>query len=39
MPRISRIDAAGALHHAMVRGIERGVVFRYNTNRRIPSSA
>ena len=28
MPRRSRIDAAGALHHVMVRGIERGVVRR-----------
>jgi len=28
MPRSSRIDAAGALHHVMVRGIERGKVFR-----------
>jgi len=26
MPRKSRIDAAGALHHVMVRGIERGAV-------------
>jgi len=24
MPRRSGIDAAGALHHVMVRGIERG---------------
>jgi hypothetical protein len=29
MPRRSRIDAAGALHHVMVRGIERGAVFRF----------
>ena len=28
MPRRSRIDAAGALHHVMVRGIERAAVFR-----------
>jgi len=27
MPRKSRIDAPGAIHHVMVRGIERGVVF------------
>jgi putative transposase len=33
MPRKSRIDAAGAIHHAMVRGIERGAVFRDNTDR------
>ena len=26
MPRKSRIDAGDALHHIMVRGIERGVV-------------
>lgn len=33
MPRKSRIDAAGALHHIMVRGIERGTVFRDDTDR------
>jgi putative transposase len=33
MPRRSRIDAAGALHHVMVRGIERGAVFRSNIDR------
>jgi hypothetical protein len=33
MPRRSRIDAAGALHHVMVRGIERGSVFRSDTDR------
>jgi putative transposase len=33
MPRRSRIDAAGALHHVMVRGIERGSVFRDDTDR------
>ncbi len=33
MPRRSRIDAAGALHHVMVRGIERGAVFRSNADR------
>jgi putative transposase len=33
MPRKSRIDAAGALHHVMVRGIERGAVFRFDTDR------
>ena len=33
MPRKSRIDAAGALHHVMVRGIERGEVFRNDTDR------
>jgi REP-associated tyrosine transposase len=33
MPRRSRIDAAGALHHVMVRGIEGGAVFRCDTDR------
>ena len=33
MPRRSRIDAAGALHHVMVRGIERSEVFRSDTDR------
>jgi putative transposase len=33
MPRKSRIDAAGALHHIMVRGIERGKVFRSHEDR------
>ena len=33
MPRRSRIDAAGALHHVMVRGIEGGAVFRRDTDR------
>jgi len=33
MPRRSRIDAAGALHHVMVRGIERGKVFRIDEDR------
>jgi putative transposase len=32
MPKKSRIDAAGAIHHVMVRGIERGVVFRGDTD-------
>jgi REP element-mobilizing transposase RayT len=33
MPRKSRIEAAGAVHHVMVRGIERTAVFRNNTDR------
>jgi putative transposase len=33
MPRKSRIDATGALHHVMVRGIERGMVFRNDADR------
>ena len=33
MPRKSRIDAAGAIHHVKVRGIERGAVFRGDSDR------
>jgi putative transposase len=33
MPRRSRIDTPGALYHVMVRGIERGVVFRSDGDR------
>jgi len=33
MPRRSRIDAVGALQHVMVRGIERGVIFRSDNDR------
>jgi len=33
MPRQSRIDAPGALHHIMVRGIERKRIFRDNKDR------
>jgi len=33
MPRRSRIDAAGALHHVMVRGIERAAVFQSDGDR------
>ena len=29
MPRQSRIDAPGALHHIMIRGIERKDIFCY----------
>jgi putative transposase len=32
MPRKSRIDTAAALHHIMVRGIERRKVFRDDTD-------
>jgi hypothetical protein len=32
MPRKSRIDAAGALHHITVRGIERIELFRGDTD-------
>ncbi|MEW6186621.1 MAG: transposase [Thermodesulfobacteriota bacterium] len=33
MPRKSRIDATGALHHIMVRGIERRKIFENDTDR------
>lgn len=33
MPRQSRIDAPGALHHVMIRGIERRAIFRDNHDR------
>ena len=33
MPRESRIDDAGSIHHVTVRGIERGMVFRDDTDR------
>jgi putative transposase len=33
MPRKARIDATGALHHVIARGIERGVIFRDNIDR------
>jgi putative transposase len=33
MPRKARIDAPGALHHVIVRGIERKAIFRDNADR------
>jgi REP element-mobilizing transposase RayT len=33
MPRQSRIDAPGALHHIICRGIERRKIFRDNQDR------
>ncbi len=33
MPRKSRIDAPGALHHIIARGIEGSKIFRDNTDR------
>ncbi len=33
MPRKSRIDAAGALHHVIMRGIERSSIFRNDVDR------
>jgi len=32
MPRKARIDAPGALHHIICRGIERSRIFRDNTD-------
>jgi putative transposase len=34
MPRKARIDAPGALHHVIVRGIERGNIFRSDYDRK-----
>jgi putative transposase len=33
MPRRSRIDAPGALHHIIARGIEKGKIFRDDSDR------
>jgi hypothetical protein len=33
MPRQSRIDAPGALHHVLIRGIERRKIFRDDADR------
>ena len=33
MPRQPRLDAPGALHHVMIRGIERSNIFRDNKDR------
>ena len=33
MPRKARVDAPGALHHIIVRGIERAKVFKDDTDR------
>ena len=33
MPRTARIDDPGALHHIIIRGIERGKIFRNNKDR------
>jgi putative transposase len=33
MPRRARIDAPGALHHVIIRGIERGKIFRDDKDR------
>jgi len=34
MPRRSRLDAAGTLHHVMIRGIERRNIFRDTGDRK-----
>jgi len=34
MPRKARIDAPGALHHVIVRGIERRKIFRSDYDRK-----
>ncbi|MEW6665030.1 MAG: hypothetical protein AB1512_07405 [Thermodesulfobacteriota bacterium] len=33
MPRRARLDAPGALHHVMIRGIERRAIFRSDKDR------
>ena len=33
MPRQARIDTIGALHHVIIRGIERGKIFRSDFDR------
>ena len=33
MPRKSRIDAVGALHHVIARGIDRGKIFQDLTDK------
>ena len=33
MPRKGRIDAPGALHHIIIRGIEKKVIFRKDKDR------
>jgi len=33
MPRLARLDALGALHHIIIRGIERRKIFRDNKDR------
>lgn len=35
MPRAARLDAPGALHHVMVRGIEQGLLFRDDRDRAV----
>ncbi len=39
MPRQARIDAPGALHHVIARGIERNEIFRDDADREHAISA
>ena len=34
MPRLARIDAAGILHHVIIRGIEKKPIFSSNADRK-----
>jgi hypothetical protein len=34
MPRSARLDAPGAVHHVIIRGIERRKIFRLRAKRR-----
>jgi hypothetical protein len=34
MPRGARLDAPGTLHHVIIRGIERGVIFTDDEDRK-----
>ena len=34
MPRQARLDAPGTLHHVMIRGIERSVIFKDDQDNR-----
>jgi REP element-mobilizing transposase RayT len=33
MPRLARIDAPGVIHHVIIRGIEKGAIFRDRADR------
>jgi len=33
MPRLARLDAPQVIHHVMIRGIERRLIFRDNKDR------
>ena len=35
MPRKARVDAPGALHHIIIRGIERPRIFKDDTDRNV----